>query len=374
MAVAPGHRRTGACPTFDHPVEQRDGVLVRVPLVGGHVDGAQLVALARAARRGTDVVELTNRGNLQLRGFAAEAAVSVLDDLRGAGLGDPAAARVTVSPFSDAYVALRPSLVAALAAVERGDGPRLAPKFVVHIDDVDGRTSDRRAEVSLCPSGGRWRVRVDQIGVAEMGASDVLAVVADVAMLCRGLGGDARVGDAVAAVGRDAVASTEALGRFRWNAALADVAVAPPEVGCAGDGRAVVGARFGRTNAAGLEALASLVTTGIVASCRVTPWRTVLVNAPARRAEVASVCRSAGWLVDATDPAVGIVACIGVKGCFQSSLDTLAEAEAQVRLRAGGAHGTVHVSGCDKRCATRGPVDVTLLGRSDGSGFDRIAS
>ena len=44
-----GHKRTGACPTFDRPVLQRDGYLLRVPLVGGALTSAQAAALAEVA-------------------------------------------------------------------------------------------------------------------------------------------------------------------------------------------------------------------------------------------------------------------------------------------------------------------------------------
>ena len=85
----------------------------------------------------------------------------------------------------------------------------------------------------------------------------------------------------------------------------------------------------------------------------------------------------------------GAETCIGAAGCWQTEADTLVEAERVVALRASGAAvagpikaggesdtstGTIHVTGCDKRCATRGPVATTFIGRTDGSGFDEVAS
>ena len=49
--IALGHRRTGLCPTFSQPTLQRDGYLLRVPLVGGLLDLIQLDCLADVARQ-----------------------------------------------------------------------------------------------------------------------------------------------------------------------------------------------------------------------------------------------------------------------------------------------------------------------------------
>ena len=76
-----------------------------------------------------------------------------------------------------------------------------------------------------------------------------------------------------------------------------------------------------------------------------------------------------GFVVDATDPAAGVVACAGRPGCTAAHADTKADGRRVAeRLRATGAgpHPTVHVSGCAKRCASRRPHDVTLVAGPDG--------
>src|SRR6478735_1103259 len=95
--LAAGHKRTGACPTFDRPVLQRDGHLVRVPLVGGAISSSQARTIARLAEAyGSGIVELTNRGNLQVRGVGDDAVGTVLAQLRDVGLGHRHAALVTI--------------------------------------------------------------------------------------------------------------------------------------------------------------------------------------------------------------------------------------------------------------------------------------
>jgi precorrin-3B synthase len=81
---------------------------------------------------------------------------------------------------------------------------------------------------------------------------------------------------------------------------------------------------------------------------------------------------AAGLHVSPADAALGVICCIGAAGCWQTDCDTLGRAEALIarppaRLRPG---ERVHVSGCDKFCASRAPAALTLVGRP-GGGFAR---
>src|SRR5689334_15242344 len=96
--LAVGHKRTGACPTFERPVLQRDGLLLRIPLVGGALDPAQAAAVAAVAvEHGNGIIELTNRGNLQVRGLSDRSVAPATAALRACGLGARDAALATIS-------------------------------------------------------------------------------------------------------------------------------------------------------------------------------------------------------------------------------------------------------------------------------------
>lgn len=379
--LAVGHRRTGACPTFDRPVQQRDGYLLRVPLVGGTVTPVQANAIAEvASTMGNGVVELTNRGNLQLRGLRPETLGPAQERLRSLGLGDPRAALVTISPFAGPIErSLRVRVVAALGSIV-GDA-RLSPKFVVHIDDARGTTACRRAEVTLRTTGDSWRVEIPLVGRCAVTADDAVSTVVALAEACRSFGDEARVGDVLDACGPGwlhAVLPVE-LGPTHQGATVTSTTATPRPgdvLGVAGGPAVVAAARFGRVDA---EQLGSLAALGL--DLTVTPWRSFLVACPSDvEAPRPLVDRLAGidLIVDPADPAADIVTCIGAAGCWQTEADTLVEAERVVAGRAAAAgaveRGTIHVTGCDKRCATRGPVATTFIGRTDGSGFDEVAS
>ena len=121
----------GWCPTVHEPMQSGDGLLVRVKPFGGRLPAARLSALAEAViRYGNGVVELTSRGNLQVRGVhnATAFARAMVD----AGLADPDPQRearrnvITIPPCDDALVA---DLEERLARTEG-----LPPKFCFTVD------------------------------------------------------------------------------------------------------------------------------------------------------------------------------------------------------------------------------------------------
>src|SRR3954468_6959962 len=80
--------RADTCPGALQTHAAADGALARVRVPGGLLSAAQLRVLAAAARDlGDGALELTSRGNVQLRGRADGAVVPELGDrLAGAGL------------------------------------------------------------------------------------------------------------------------------------------------------------------------------------------------------------------------------------------------------------------------------------------------
>ena len=229
-------------------------------------------------------------------------------------------------------------------------------------------------------------MRVDRLGEVEVSTGDVVGLVAALADACRHTRDDARLAEVIAARGAD-ILRAELGPHLAWSSSVdADdepVADEPrPGLFATGDGRSFVlaGARFGRIDAGALGHLASFSL-----DLRVTPWRSFAVGVAADDTGAVALLdhlARLGLLIDPADLAVGVVSCVGGAGCWQTDVDTLAEAERIVAERATATAatgagtdvglGTVHVSGCDKRCATRRPVALTRMGRPDGSGFDTV--
>src|SRR4051812_19338334 len=104
----PGPRRLmrrGFCPGVWAPMPSGDGLLVRVRAPRGRLNAQQIRGLSRAARRwGNGIVELTRRGNLQLRGASDTTLPDLQAELLRLTLASPTAAAerrpaLSVCPF-----------------------------------------------------------------------------------------------------------------------------------------------------------------------------------------------------------------------------------------------------------------------------------
>src|SRR5713101_6672025 len=148
-----------ACPGILDLHEARDGHVARIRLPGGYATGPRLRGLAALASRfGDGCVDLTARGNVQLRGVRAREAGELARRAVLAGLlPSPAhdrARNITASPLAGlaGHPELR-RLVSALDRAVRAD-PGLAAlpgRFLFCLDDGTGR-----AGLSSCDVGLRW--------------------------------------------------------------------------------------------------------------------------------------------------------------------------------------------------------------------------
>ena len=155
-------RDDDACPGALQVHQAADGALARVRLPGGMITAGQLEALAHAATEyGNGTLELTVRGNVQLRGVRDTAAVA--DAATGAGLlPSPDHERVRniiASPLSGRVGGLadvRPWV----AELDRGiqsdpELVRLPGRFMFGLDDGTGDISGLRADAGAHVLGER---------------------------------------------------------------------------------------------------------------------------------------------------------------------------------------------------------------------------
>jgi precorrin-3B synthase len=378
--TSPAADRTRAdrCPGVLRLAEAADGYLARIRLPGGLIGAGQLRALARLADElGDGRVELTSRGNVQLRGLAADVAGPLTDQLARAGLfpspEHDLVRNVLASPLAGLdggpdLTAIVQGLDAALCA-----RPRLAElpgRFLFAVDDGRGDVAGLGADVVA-------RVRADGAvvnGLAVRGraAEDVVTVMlacAEAFLDVRATeGGTAwriaeladgaeRVRVAVAArLGLTAASlpPSTSLAPVGPDGSTAPTVPADRPVGVVGTA-AVLLAPLGRLTAAQLTWVADRVGER---PARITPWRgVVLPDLP----DAAGLIRDAaglGYGVDAGSPWLRVTACAGRPGCASALADVQADAAA---FAARWPDRIVHVSGCARHCGRPvGPlVDVT---------------
>jgi len=335
-------RVRGWCPSAHRPMVSGDGLLVRVkPRIGRLSDSDMKTIGLLSDSYGNGVIDLTSRGNLQIRGVAKADHPALLADLIAVGLVDAEPAReerrnITVSPLwqsGDRTERLYHAIEARL-----GDLPDLPGKMGVVIDAgpspvLTGVSGDFRFESAL---DGQLILRADGAGrgmaVIEADAVDALCEMA------RWF---------VATGGPEAGRMARHLERVdlpaEWRGDGAARAGARPE-----PGGAVYGVPFGRATAADLTKLVS--DTG-ARHVRVSPWRMLFL-------EGAAGVEVEGFLSSA-DPVLDVAACPGAPACAQGQVETRGIARALA-----GRVGTLHVSGCAKGCARQAISEVTLVGRA----------
>lgn len=346
----------GWCPGALRPMLSGDGLVVRVRPAAGRLSAVQAKGVAAAARaHGNGLIDLSARGNVQLRGVTEASHPALIADLRALGLIDATAREearrnILVTPFADAATdALAQALAAALGAA-----PELPGKFGFALDCGPAPIlHDIAADIRLeRDAAGGLILRCDGL---PMGAPVTPAEAAPAAI-------------ALAQWFVDAGGVTEGRGRMaaliargaRPEGALAP-RIAParaamaPGPGLCSQG-ALVGFEFGQMQAETLVALAGL------GDLRVTPWRMLLIKGLRQMPSVP------GLILDPADPLLRVVACTGAPGCLQALQPVRPLAR---RLAAQVPPGRLlHVSGCAKGCAHPGAADLTLVATPQG--FDLI--
>ena len=396
--VANQPRRRGTCPGVLAPMQVGDGFLLRVRVPAGMLPAGHARRIADLGDRyGNGLIDLSQRGNLQLRGIADDGLDLVTEALRGMGyVSSDAASEAVRNVLCSPTGGLDPAALMDVRAVARTLDARLAEDTALHglppkfgwlvCGGGIGHLADSSTDVRFDAVDAE-RFQVSLGGTLAKAAPLGLCRVEEVADVALALGcafldlraslpePPRRMAGLVAAIG------TEGIGKRLsasisppppgesikvWGTHLMDVfgSAEPPHPNLLPGGEKgsiagkVVAFPFGRLTCATLAALASAC-----AEIRITPWRALILVAPSPDAE--TVAHGYGAILSHTDRRLKLTACSGAGGCDVGTTDTHATALA-IAERAGPLLDhvrMVHVSGCAKGCAHPAIADVTLTAR-----------
>jgi precorrin-3B synthase len=351
--------RRGWCPGVFDPMPTGDGLLVRVKPPLGMVSAEAASSLAEAALRyGNGTIEITRRGNLQVRGLSAEGAAPFAAAMIGCGLAlsDAGAERrrcVLVSPLIGDDPSLAPATAAIADAIERGliaerRFAALPAKFCVAVDG--GGVMPLRgvgAEIVVRARDRGFTVAVS--GEATELASYVLAFITQLVMPRL----DPGIHDFRAA--SDGVDGWTKSGHDD-NGGIGFLGYADRQRGAFG-----IGIPFATMQGPILRTLGELAVRHGDGKLRTTPWRAIVIGGVAEHdaAQIADSTAALGLIVASDDRRLRVVACPGSPACASATVAARADAATIARLLPG---GTIHVSGCRKGCAHPVPAAVTLVG------------
>lgn len=344
----------GWCPGALRPMLSGDGLVVRIRPDLGRLTPAQARGIADAARAfGNGQIDLSARGNVQLRGVSDATHPALIEALAALGLIDPDSEaeqrrNILVTPFADAEtLALAAQMQVALAQM-----PALPGKFGFAVDTgpapvLSGIAADIRAERA---ADGQLILRCEGAALGAPVTDLAVAAVALVQWFVAAGGVSEGRGRMAALIARGAVLPGALAGRL-----APAPAAAPPGPGLRAEG-ALLAFAFGRMQAETLAALAAL------GPLRVTPWRMLLVQGLRQLPDLLDVIRAAG------DPIRRVEACSGAPACLQGLAPVRDLARRLAPQVPPGKR--LHVSGCAKGCAHPGRADITLVATA--AGFDLI--
>jgi precorrin-3B synthase len=367
-------------------MQSGDGLLLRVRSKVGSYSVAALVTIADAASRfGSGEIDLTNRGNLQLRGVSDETYPSALSALESAGLidaeaGGEAVRNVVVDPLSglDPMRAnVRPAAVELeRTLIEDRSLWALPGKFGFSFSGLPAsRVGDRPADIMIsAASDGGFAVFLDgsERECARTG-SVVDAAIAVAKAFLRLRAEDqsiTRMKHAVARYGAATVLARAGLDVVESGPQTAVASFAPVGILAHADRAfaAGVGLPFGRATALQLKSLCAIASALGVECCHTGPKRVLLfpLNGTTQADSFLQEASKLGLIVDAFDLRLMMDVCPGAPACPNASTETRRDAqrilEALKKMPA--APSSLHVSGCAKGCARQASAEFTLVARN----------
>ena len=361
-------------------MQAQDGWIVRIRPHCASLNVAQWRALAELAlAHAHPQLELTRRGNIQLRGVHASQLDQVRSQLVAAGLV-PANADEDLAPAvhcSPLYA--RHDLTHQLAqSLSHAAATRLSPhalqtlglnalpsKFGLLVDDEQQSLRDIGADLRLhvLPASAtaqtehiapRYALTLGSSGKAYVYASATEAIEAAVQIAIwfagervrddkqDGRQAITRLQQKLAYLPQDLPALRTATVLEASSGTSATSPLTPGEQGR----HFVLGAPLGRVNAQAVLLLASHLPPST--EIRVTPWRSLLVADGAATIALKAL-DSASWIVESRDARSRVSACTGSPGCTQALMPAQHMALQSAKHLAKGMH--LHISGCAKLCA-----------------------
>ncbi len=399
MTMLPLDLQRGACPALSAPMMTGDGLLARISLVEA-ISPGQLAEICRLAQtHGNGMVDISARGNLQVRGLSEISAPRLDAEVRAMNLPLREGLAVEVPPLAgmdDSEIADPRPLAEAIRDASRSI-TGLAPKMAVVVDGGGVlRLSDLLADIRLVAVGKHdWKLL---LGGTEQSArvfnvlreTLVVDTVIDLLKRLASLGNKARGRDLANGLAVNKTAphtqpSSSGLSRGSTDVATigpsqmlgtspsmtaGKVAASPFDLfSLSNHLHAIgIGPAFGQANAEHLIALCDEAARLGMKSVKPALDHSLLFFGT----EIA--CRALRdfahdnrFITSATDPRSHIAACSGSPACNSATIATHEIAAAVAVECADLLDGSfkLHVTGCAKGCAHPQPAALALCGTAD---------
>jgi precorrin-3B synthase len=377
----------GACPALSAPMQTGDGLLTRVALAAP-IRPDQLSRLCDLSRQyGNGILDITARGNLQIRGLDDHSAIALEEAVRHLSLPLREGLAVEWSPLAgeDVFEVADPRpLGQAIIARGRPLAERLAPKLSVVVEGggtirLDHLLADIRLTAMRQNGALHWMLTLG--GTAETGRKLGLIADEDAAGVTQDLLEHlARLGPKTR--GRDIDPAHPDIEELEISKRISGLTPEPPSpssgqvtpFGLFPLAAPLCGLRialpFGQMDAARLAALAEVSAHAGILWLKPAPDHALVLTGPEQACiKVLDHAEKSGFITRSGDPLAEISACPGAPSCNSGRYTTHETGRFAARDASTLLDGSVrlHLSGCAKGCAHPGPATLTFVGAEAGT-------
>lgn len=356
-------KRRGACPSLSAPMETGDGLLVRLSADDRLLSPFQLAGIAAAAQRhGNGMLEVTRRGNLQIRGLKEHSVQEFADEIIALNIAMPSGIPVEAGPLAgiDAQEIADPRpLQQAIKAGSAGLAKKLGPKVSVTVDGGGKlHLGALLADVKLTAiASNLWRVAIggNAASAREIGVFSAEEAVENTISILEELARNGRMARA-----RD-------LDAGKVSPRSDSEAVQPHPVGSFAlkDGSIAQGfaLAFGQIDGEQLGNFVQMLDKEMI---HLAPGGGLIVTGLGckKLGPLSALAEELGLVMRTDDPRLAVIACAGAPSCMSSWLATRALAvDVAAHIPPG---QLIHLSGCAKACARPSAASLTLTGTPQG--------
>lgn len=308
--------KKGWCPSLEKPMETGDGLLVRIPIKFGLIQAEMARKIAALATKyGNGHLDLSARGNLQLRGVRAETYEPLRDELSRFGFERDLPLHIITSPLDKKAQEIADNLYALLST----ESLELPEKFLIVID-----------------GGGVFSLSAIP---CDLYINPACADIQEILSTLRNI--------------------------KKCDKKPANINIPPPPIGfiplSEQSGIICVAVPFGRIEAEKLIELAEIAENFIAGKIIFSPFRRIIL--PDITSEKVGYAlqslENSGFIIKNADSRLNIYACVGAPACSSALGETRLLAQKWADDFPNLAQ-TVHITGCSKGCAYKGKADIVI--------------
>lgn len=358
--------RRGWCPSLFRPMQTGDGWLCRIKPFYARLTSSQAFFIAQAARQyGNGFINLTQRGNLQLRGFTEQAFHEFIPSAIQHHLCSPTQKQENkrnflIPPLGNLDKTLHPETQEIIRILEKN----LIEKDIILFPSgkfdllIDGRGSfsfdQETADINIRTIQGKWFIQLGNSSILlPCTTRNIAFLIQDILHFCH----THQIKRLIHQENANAY-----LKQTPYPTETHDLpSHPPPAIGAFSLGFHLA-IPFGLLTGQQLHTLARLSEHHGNSEIHLTPWRSVILPGYSGGT---SLSHLDDFITDPTDPRLTITLCPGKPYCMQGQQPILNDVR-QILPLIRPLNGTIHVSGCAKGCASPKKHSITLCATAKG--------